>query len=374
MKNSALLLILTLFTSISALSQEFEQYMEQGIESFDQQDYLSALERFYLAYDYAETDSAETEALNWKDKSLERIRQTLDEFGTLKQSSESAFRMAIDAPKTRANANKRLYELSKEKGINNFNKKNYVDALHYFKMARLSPDYLQDTEIDDYVNKSTDALGSMKKLALVIGNANYVEANLEKAIIDGQDIAKALKSINFDVIEGYNLKTPQFDEKIKQLYEQAKGYDLVVFFYTGFGFKSDNLLPVDTKMDTEGNLKSWFSLNYIMSEFLKYSTTKKIFILDMDRTSNNEVIPMLMSYHNCMVFYSAAPSNKAFNGVGRNSLFTEQLLKFLTLPNTSFNEIFKLTREATMRVSKNRQVPTLYDNIQNDIYLNWKAD
>jgi hypothetical protein len=75
-----------------------------------------------------------------------------------------------------------------------------------------------------------------------------------------------------------------------------------------------------------------------------------------------------------MVFYSAAPANKAFNGVGKNSLFTEQLLKYLTMPNTPFQEIFRLTREATMRVSKNRQVPTLYDNIQNNIYLNLKLD
>lgn len=374
MKNSAALILILIFFAFSAWSQEYEQYIQQGKESYEKADFVNALNQFMLAYEYAYNDSIEAEILIWKDKVMEGLRKNQEEFNSLKIKSESAFRLAIKEPKTRANANKLLYELSKNKGMSHFNKKNYYDAIQFFKLAKVSPDYIPDPEIDEYLKKSVEALNSVKKIALVIGNANYVEANLEKAIIDAQDMSKTLKSMNFDVIEGYNLKTPQFDEKVKQLYEQAKGYDLVLFFYTGFGFKSDNLLPVDTKLDAEGNLKSWFSLNYIMAEFLKYSTARKIFILDMDRTSNNQVIPMLMSYHNCMVFYSAAPANKAFNGVGRNSLFTEQLLKFISMPNTSFYEIFKLTREATMRVSKNRQVPTLYDNIQDDIYLNWKAD
>jgi len=368
--------IISLLIGTSALfSQEFELSMEKGKEFLDQNNYVSALESFFQAYEIASSDSAEMLADSCKNICLEKISQDLSKYKNLKVNTESALRLSLNEPKTKANANKKLYELTKLKGVSHFNKKNYFEAYQLFKLAKLCPDYSIDAEIDDYIAKTSDSLNAIKKIALVVGNANYVEANLEKALVDAKAVGEALKSIHFDVIEGYNLKSPQFDEKIKELYEKAKGYDLVLFFYTGFGYQSDQLLPVDTKTDAEGNLKKWFSLNFIMSEFLKYNTTsKKIFILDMDRTANNAVLPMLMTYHNCMVFYSAAPANKAFNGVGKNSLFTEQLLKFLTMPNTPFQEIFRLTREATMRVSKNRQVPTLYDNIQNNIYLNLKLD
>jgi len=241
-------------------------------------------------------------------------------------------------------------------------------------MAKLCPDYNEEAEVESYIKKSVNALDTLKKIALVIGNANYIDVNMEKAITDAKDVAQALASMNFKVMTGLNLRTSEFDLAVKQFFDSAKNCDIVFFFYTGYGYQSDYLLPIDTKIDDEGNLKKWFSLNFLLNEFPKNFNSKKIFVLDIDRSSKKGIVPAVMSYRNSLVVFSAAPNNAAFNGVGRNSLFTEQFLKFLTMKNTSFQEIFRLTREATMRVSKERQVPTIYDNIQNNLYLNWKIE
>jgi len=365
--------IILTYTTLSH-AQEFENSMDKGRDSFEKGDYTAALELFISAYDIADTDSMENLADEWKTKSIKKIKQSLSEMEDLKKNTDEALRIALNEPNSSGKSGKNLYEVCKNKGLSNYNKKLYLDALQYFNLSKLCPDYKTDREIDSYISKSKTGLDSLKKIALVIGNANYAEVNLEKAIGDARDVAKALKSMNFEVTEGYNLKSSEFDLKVKLFFQVAPKYDIVFFFYTGYGYNSDFMLPVDTKIDDEGNVKKWFSLNFLMNEFPKNQTSKKIFVLDMDRSSKQGVTPTVLSFRNSMVVYSAAPNNPAFNGVGKNSLFTEQLLKYLTTPNIPFQEIFRLTREATMRISKDRQVPTIYDNIQNNIYLNWKID
>ncbi len=374
MKKIFLSIFLFVTFFLPCFAQDYDQHMQSGKDLFYQNNYLDAMEQFDLAYLAAESDSTENESEYWKEKAKEKIKETFDAYNALKTNTESALRIVMNEPLSKTNANKKLYEIYKSRAISEFNKKNFYDAIQNFKLSKLCPDYKLDNEIDNFLLRSTDSLNSLKKIALVIGNANYVEGNLEKAIRDAKEVGEALQSMNFKIIEGYNLKSPEFDAKVKEFFEAAKGYDLILFFYTGFGYQSDQLLPVDTKTDAEGNLKKWFSLNYIMEEFLNYNRSNKIFIVDMDRTSKERNVPSVMAYPNCMVMYSTSPNSRAYNGVGHNSLFTEQFLKYLKLPNTSFQEIFRLSREATMRVSKNRQVPTIYDNIQNNIYLNWKLD
>jgi tetratricopeptide (TPR) repeat protein len=375
MKKIISLLIFVFVSAIFAHSQDFMQYMQQGKQLFDQKDYTSALEQFDLAFEKADSDTTENDALDWKNRSLEKIKIILAEYNNSKTNAEAVLKIVLTASKTWTSSGKKLSDLSKIKAINLFKSGSFFDALNFFKFAKFSPDYVTDNEVESYIQKCTDSLNSKKKIALIIGNANYVEGNLEKVVVDAQDLEKELKSINFEVITGFNLKTGEFDEKMKQFYETSSGYGLVLVFFSGYGYQSDYLLPVDTKKDAEGNLKSWFSLNYLMSEFAKWNpNSKKIFILDMDRTIKTGVVPSVMTYDNYIVCFSTSPNNKAYNGVGRNSLFMEQFLKYVIMTNTSFQEVFRLTREATMRVSKNRQIPTIYDNIQNNMYLNWKID
>ena len=374
MKKLILLMAVCIIGIASAYSQDYQKYMDDGMSFFNSNDFVSAMQRFDLAYEFADSDSTESIAKEWKDKSIEKIKQDLADYKKSIGKAETAMKIVLNASDTWIKSGKTFTELAKFRGQSQLSKSSYFDAWYYYMMGKMSPDYTFDNEIESNIIKCKDSLNSIKKVALVIGNANYVETNLDKALTDAKDVTKALESMGFEVLTGFNLKSGEFDGLVKQFYAKGMNSDIALFFYTGFGYQSDYLLPVDTKTDAAGNLKSWFSLNYLMNEFPKNFRTKKIFILDMDRTSRDAFIPAVMAYRNSMVVFSAAPNNKAFNGVGRNSLFTEQFLKYLTMTNTSFQDVFKLTREATMKVSKDRQVPTIYDNIQNSIYLNSKVE
>jgi tetratricopeptide (TPR) repeat protein len=375
MKGITIAALFCLLAAAPVAGQDYEAFLKSGEELFNNGDYMAAMEKFELAYESADTEELEAQAMDWRKKCVDKVKQSLAEVQKIKNNTGQLVKMALNVPKTKVNESKKLFELCKDKGIAFLGKRSYYDAYQHFIMATLCHDYIKDPEIDNYLTTIKDSVANYKKIALVIGNADYVETNLEKVLVDAKDMEKALQGMGFRVMTGFNLRTKEFNEKINEFIDATAGYDMLLFFYSGFGYQSDYLLPVDTRTQDDGNLKNWISFNYLMSEFNKKTGARqRIYILDMDRTIRSGIVPSVLTYTNSLVLFSATPNNRAYNGVGRNSLFMEQFLKFMNMPNTSLQDIFKMTRDATIRVSKNKQIPTLYDNIQQNVYLNVKLD
>ena len=89
-----------------------------------------------------------------------------------------------------------------------------------------------------------------KKLALIIGNANYLgDAELKNPINDASLIAKTLSEVGFDTIFSTNLKTKRdFINKIKEYGKALVDYDIGLVYYAGHGAQVDGenfLLPTN---------------------------------------------------------------------------------------------------------------------------------
>ena len=76
MKKTILtLLTTTLFaTTTNAQTNLYSKYMQQGKNFYNKSEFLTALERFDLAYEFAKTDTQKDGAKNWKNKSRKKIR------------------------------------------------------------------------------------------------------------------------------------------------------------------------------------------------------------------------------------------------------------------------------------------------------------
>jgi hypothetical protein len=68
-----LLVSITLLCT-NANAQNYTKYMQQGKDFYNKTDYLTALERFDLAYEFAINHVEKSEAKSWKNKSREKIR------------------------------------------------------------------------------------------------------------------------------------------------------------------------------------------------------------------------------------------------------------------------------------------------------------
>src|SRR5260370_22157418 len=71
-----------------------------------------------------------------------------------------------------------------------------------------------------------------KRVAFVVGNGAYKNvAALPNPAIDAKSMAKVLRNIGFDVVEGANLTRDKMSERLLEFGKKAEGADVALFFY-----------------------------------------------------------------------------------------------------------------------------------------------
>ena len=127
-----------------------------------------------------------------------------------------------------------------------------------------------------------------KRLALVIGNSNYDSlVDLKNPVNDAKLIANTLNSLDFDVIQAYDLDFNSFYQKIEEFADKRKNYDVGFFYYAGHGLQieGDNyLLPINNSFDKKWKIKSGAIKVDDILEYLT-SITDQVNILILSTTS-----------------------------------------------------------------------------------------
>ncbi len=221
---------------------------------------------------------------------------------------------------------------------------------------------------------TTTAKGKIteKRVALVIGNANYEDSNMKltNPTNDATDVAAKLANLGFTVVRTLN-QTKQGTEKAIQTFSnKAKGADVALFFYAGHGiqYQGDNyLVPVDAKLPSEEYVKyNCTNANLVLDVMESAGCNMKIVILDACR--NN---PLARSWHRStgggglgimnapkgtFIAFSTSPGDVALDGGAgeRNSPYTSALLKTLDKKGLSITDFFQevLERVATSTIEK----------------------
>ena len=81
-----------------------------------------------------------------------------------------------------------------------------------------------------------------KRLALVIGNSNYLNNKLNNPVNDALLMAKTLEGLNFDVILDTNISNiSQFKETVRTFGERRGNYDVGFVYYAGHGVQINNI-------------------------------------------------------------------------------------------------------------------------------------
>ena len=111
------------------------------------------------------------------------------------------------------------------------------------------------------------AAAPAKRVALVVGNANYSDISpLRKPLRDADRIADVLVGFGYDVIVGKDTKKQQLELLVQQFREKLVNADVGFFFYSGHGFQTNrvdqahpvnHIVPVDFDLpDGDGQLKT----------------------------------------------------------------------------------------------------------------------
>ena len=83
---------------------------------------------------------------------------------------------------------------------------------------------------------SANAALADKRVAFVVGNGAYRNvAPLPNPAIDASSMARVLRNVGFDVVEGTNLTRDKMTQQLLEFGKKAEGADVALFFYAGHG-------------------------------------------------------------------------------------------------------------------------------------------
>ncbi len=230
------------------------------------------------------------------------------------------------------------------------------------------------------INWSVAADGQADRFALVIGNAKYPDADtpLKEPIGDARDIAAELKRDGFNVEVGENLTGEAMRHAFDRLYGHIKPGSVVLVFFSGFGVQAARqsyMIPVDAQIWTESDVRrDGFSLETVLGEINSRGAGVKIALVDASRRNPFERrfrsfsagLAPVIAPNGTLVMYSAALSSVISDNGGEHSLFVQELLKEMRVPDLMAEETLNRTRVGVTRTSRSEQVPWISSSLAED--------
>jgi hypothetical protein len=218
------------------------------------------------------------------------------------------------------------------------------------------------------------------RFALVIGNAKYpdAEAPLKEPINDARDVADELKRDGFSVEVGENLTGDAMRRAFDRLYGRIKPGSVVLIFFSGFGVQSARqsyMIPVDAQIWTEPDVRrDGFSLETVLGEVNNRGAGVKIALIDASRRNPFERrfrsfsagLAPVIAPNGTLVMYSAALSSVISDNGSDHSLFVQELLKEIRVPDLMAEETLNRTRVGVTRASRSEQVPWISSSLAED--------
>lgn len=218
------------------------------------------------------------------------------------------------------------------------------------------------------------------RFALVIGNSKYpdAEAPLKEPINDARDIAEELKRNGFNVEVGENLTGDGMRRAFDHLYGRIKPGSVALIFFSGFGIQSGRqsyLIPVDAQIWTEADVRrDGLSLETVLGEINSRGAGVKLALVDASRRNPFERrfrsfsagLAPVIAPNGTLVMYSAALSSVISDNGGSHSLFVQELLKEMRVPDLMAEETLNRTRVDVTRASRSEQVPWISSSLAED--------
>ncbi|MGQ0686142.1 caspase family protein [Bradyrhizobium sp.] len=230
------------------------------------------------------------------------------------------------------------------------------------------------------VASAAPSLAAGERLALVIGNAKYpdAEAPLREPINDARELADELKRDGFAVDIGENLTGEQMRRAFDRLYGKIKPGSVALLFFSGFGIESGRqsyMIPVDAQIWTEADVRrDGFSLEKVLGEINSRGAGVKIALIDASRRNPFERrfrsfsagLAPVIAPNGTLVMYSAALSSVVADNGSDRSLFVRELLKEIRVPDLTAEETLNRTRVGVTRASRSEQVPWISSSLAED--------
>ncbi|MDO9025183.1 caspase family protein [Zwartia sp.] len=219
--------------------------------------------------------------------------------------------------------------------------------------------------------------------ALVIGNSQYSDMPLGNPVNDATAVSTLLKTAGF--VTDTQLNTSRTNlitamERFTKVIKQSQTR-VVVFYYAGHGAQLDwrnYLVPVDAVVTKRTDMQSrCVDLNNLLGQLSQIKDKTFIIILDACRDDpfgnryrlDNKGLSQFDAPVGSLLAYSTSPGKVASDGSGANGLYTENLVRELSIPNVRVEDALKRVRLNVRLASNGEQIPWETTSLESDVYL-----
>ena len=223
--------------------------------------------------------------------------------------------------------------------------------------------------------------GGERRVALVIGNSKYRFSPLRNPANDARAMAKTLENVGFEVILKLDATRREMRRSMIQFGRRLQDGGVGLFYYAGHGVQlyGDNyLIPVGAEIEAEDHVEiEAIELNQVLGRMGGARNRLNIVILDACR--NNPFARMFRSATRGLaqtlapagtyIAYATAPGDVAEDGAGRNSLYTQALMRWMQRPGLTIENVFKQVRSRVFQETNGKQVPWTSSSITGDFFF-----
>lgn len=222
------------------------------------------------------------------------------------------------------------------------------------------------------------------RIALVIGNSDYVTQKLSNPANDANLMSKSLEKVGFQVIteidaDGRAMKRAvhRFGRALRDAGEGAVGF----VYYAGHGIqaKGENyMIPIDAQIEDSLDVEfEGFPASTLLSALESAGNRLNIVVMDACRNNPYESatrsggggLARMDAPSGTLIAYSTSPGKVAADGRGRNSPYTHALARSIETPGATVEQVFKSVRVAVMDRTNGAQVPWESSSLTGDFFF-----
>ena len=245
-------------------------------------------------------------------------------------------------------------------------------------LNKRSPDAAKATEATQLAEANRPS-----RLALVIGNGHYPDANmpLTQSINDARALTAALRQEGFDVDVVEDASKDDMTRAVGRLKARINSESVVMLFFGGYGVQAGRqsyMIPVDAAIWKESDVRrQGVSIESVLDAVKEHGARARIAVIDASRRNPYERRFRAFSHglapinapDNALILSSAMPGKVADNSRGQNSVLVTELLNNINSKAAGAEALFTRTRSAVSRASDGEQVPSVSSSLSEDVHF-----
>lgn len=225
------------------------------------------------------------------------------------------------------------------------------------------------------------------RLALVIGNRDYIVGALKNPANDAAAMGAALKALGFQVTLVRNLRRDDIGSTVDGFTSKIGPGDDVVVFYAGHGMqvKGVNYLPaIDASIRSESDVAlNSINLSQLLDRLDEAKAGVRLLLVDACRDN-----PFARTFRSAsrglarvegaptgtLLHFATRPGGVADDGVGANGLYTTHLLRHLRTPGLPVESMLKRVASDVRQASGGSQQPWTEGALDGEFFFSPQLD